>query len=234
MGEALGNQSFELSKGFRDRLKEAVGLEEEIPKDAFAEVDYHLDWVAAALIACKKGAVGELLELAEQRQGGKVFPNERSRKSKRWLVEGKQEDVDLFVAFKSNGIYHLILVEAKGYSGWDREQMLSKSARLKHIFGKGINGSKYSFVKPHFCLMSHTLPNPNSVAIDEWTDWMTNREKQPPYNWLKTNLPGNRLKAVRWDKGKCKRSQNGENLRIQPTREGISGPTQREQHKPNS
>ena len=99
VGEALGNRCFRLSKEFRDRLKEAVGLEEEIPKDAFAEVDYHLDWVAAALIAYKEGAVCELLQLSKRPRGREIFHNEHIGESDDkddGIVAGNQEGVGRF------------------------------------------------------------------------------------------------------------------------------------------
>lgn len=43
VGHALGNKDFRLPEDFRLSLSSATNLGEEIPCDAFAAMDYHLD-----------------------------------------------------------------------------------------------------------------------------------------------------------------------------------------------
>ena len=119
-----GEPAFSLSDSFRKDLS--------IPADAcriFVAMDYHLDWLQAALRL--------------YRDPGKT---EFSNKGK--VIEGTQEDVDLLVAYEASGQFHLILVEAKAYSGWTNKQLLSKAKRLRKIFGE--DGKEWDNVQPHF------------------------------------------------------------------------------------
>lgn len=177
VSQALGNPKFELSTGFREKLGEKVGLTAqgiEIPSNAFAAMDYHLNWVHAALVLSHHTDESE----------------RRSRLDIEGATESNQRDIDLLVAFKDNaGIYHLIFVEAKGYntdgmsdglSGFDggeeREQLVTKADRLKVILEP--NGIPYTDIKPYFCLMTGKQPN----------------NTPPPWiNWLELSLPEERL-----------------------------------------
>lgn len=117
VGRALGNEDFRLSYDFRRRLSSAINLGEEIPCDAFAAMDYHLDWVAAALAAFASENTSQTF--VNKDGGGKK------------LVMGSQEDIDLLVCYEGDDDnYTLILLEAKGYTSWDSSQMTSKVARL--------------------------------------------------------------------------------------------------------
>ena len=80
IGTALGNR-FRLSWEFIDTLNSALGVN--IPGDAFAAMDYHLDWIYASLV------------LASLDGQAMVFPNtDRS-------VTGTQEDVDFLIAYRT-------------------------------------------------------------------------------------------------------------------------------------
>ena len=76
--QALG--TFRLDDEFRRRLGEATCLA--IPCDAFAAMDYHLEWLAAALCAYECGNVDCLFDNRQR------------------VVRGNQEDTDLLVVFK--------------------------------------------------------------------------------------------------------------------------------------
>ena len=190
ISQALGKPKFTLSRDFRLELAEAVGLEQgiEIPADAFAAMDYHLDSVAASL-ACMdegKGLDG-------------VFPNPGQK-----VVEGNQEDIDLLVAFAHSGKYHLIFVEAKAYSYWGSDQLRKKVSRLERDFGS--SGGKCNGVGPHFSLMS---PNPPQNSSVQWLEWMLGENGKPHH--LKMSLPpkNKRRRAERCDENGSKTS-NGE------------------------
>ncbi|MBI4301278.1 MAG: hypothetical protein HY664_01570 [Chloroflexi bacterium] len=45
VGMALGNPKFKLIEQFRNQLNDKLGLF--VPEDAFAAMDYHLDWIYA-------------------------------------------------------------------------------------------------------------------------------------------------------------------------------------------
>lgn len=176
IAQALGQEradkpAFTLSENFRQELGKAVGLDRQgiaIPPDAFAAMDYHLNWVHASLVlACADEA-------------------ERIDRLNTEAVEQNQEDVDLLVAFKdAGGDYHLIFIEAKGYntdgmsdglSDIDKDQLESKAGRLNLILKP--DGIPYPNVKSHFCLMSGKKP---TLIPPEWG------------NWLELSLPPERL-----------------------------------------
>ena len=169
VAQALGNPKFELSTGFREKLAKAVDLEPgiEIPANAFAAMDYHLNWVHASLVLAH-------YTNTEDRVGGLNTE----------AVEQNQEDVDLLVAFKdASGDYHLIFIEAKGYNTdgmsdglevIDNGQLKSKADRLDLIL------KPYPAVKHHFCLMSGKKP---ANFPPKWE------------NWLELSLPPERLVA---------------------------------------
>ena len=196
VGTALGNRKFHLSECFRLKLQCAIKLDEPIPESAFVAMDYHLDWVAAAL---EKYSSLENKEAFKNRQG-----------ESRRLVEGNQEDVDFFVAFRGkNSAVHLIFLEAKAYSRWDYKQLRSKAERLKLIFGS--SGDRQKGVNPHFCVVAKTPPD--AARLSARPDWWI-RPGTDEFNSLNFKLPKTRLKVSRWDTSTRKSSRNGEHFRI--------------------
>ena len=139
-----GEPAFSLSDSFRKQLDaniELTNIGAAIPPESgmvFVAMDYHLDWLQAALILAHTSQ-DEKLEFGNEGEEGQI-------------IKGTQEDVDLLVAFKAGEMFHVILVEAKAYSGWTKKQLSSKAARLRTIFGEG--GKKWSDVQPYFCVMS--------------------------------------------------------------------------------
>ncbi len=166
ISQALGN--FQLSDGFRQDLGGIIGLT--IPDGAFTAMDYHLDWLTAALYAYDHGDVDG------------IFDNPQ-----RQVIRRNQEDTDLLVAFRDGGQYHLILVEAKGATRWTNRQMLSKAERLGQIFGS--QGNRYSGVVPHFCLASPCPPK--ELRPSEWPRWMSRDDGS--YIWLELKFPKERV-----------------------------------------
>ncbi len=164
---------FMLSKEFRRELGEI--FEPEVPTDAFVAIDYHLDWIQASLVLAKS-----------RQKHDATYPNEGR------VIKGNQEDTDLLIAFKIDGQYHLVLVEAKGYSTWDSKQMRSKVKRLRKIFGE--DGKQHPNVKPYFFLMSDRRPQRLNV---EWLTWMLDKDETIPSH-IKMQLP-QRLKVERCD-----------------------------------
>ena len=184
---ALGLDRFSLSEEFRDSL--GSKLDVAIPTDARVWMDYHLDWLAAAVVKWR------------QPSGSDVYPNDAD------LVRGNQEDLDLLVAFKEGRHYHLVFIEAKAYGHWDNGQALSKAKRLEGIFGKG--GDKYPGLKVHYCLMSPRPPK--GLKYAEWPDWM---KRDGTYVWLELPVSYPRLEVNRWDAARGKESASGEHFHI--------------------
>ena len=172
-----GEPAFSLSDSFREQLSATIDVA--IPPDpekVFVAMDYHLDWLQAALI------------LAHTNQdANSQFSNAGE------VIEGTQEDVDLLVAFQDSKKFHLILVEAKAYSGWTNKQLSSKATRLRKIFGD--DGKKWPGVQPYF----YTIGPKESEALDPkpLPGWMLNADGK--LQWLPLPLPVERRVVVRRD-----------------------------------
>jgi hypothetical protein len=167
VGQILGNHTFTPAASFRAELGKALGLE--IPRQVFSAIDYHIDWLFAALTLSASN-------------GGKVHANAEG------LVKAQQEDIDFLIGYDAEPHVHLILIEAKGVTGWTNKQMLSKARRLGGIFGE--DGKKWAGVLPHFVLMSPRRP----MLLDTtaWPRWMA-PDGDPV--WLPLEMPGG-LKGV--------------------------------------
>ena len=148
IGAALGNPSFQLAQRFRTELGQVFGLE--VPDDAFAAMDYHLDWIHAALLLAGNDS-------------DTVHANDPT------VVTGTQQDVDLVVAFREGPVTHLLLIEAKAEMGWVNKPMLAKATRLREIFGQ--KGSEHPNVRPYFALTSPRPPQ--RLDTQKWPTWMT-------------------------------------------------------------
>ena len=188
ISQALGN--FQLSDSFRMELGKTIGLT--IPAGSLTAMDYHLEWLAAALYAHECG------------DGDKIFDDPHQQ-----VIKGNQEDIDLLVAFQESEQYHIVLVEAKGATGWTNRQMHSKADRLKQIFGS--EGTRYPRVRPHICLMSPRPPR--QLEASEWPGWMSWHDGS--YIWLKLDFPKARKMVTRCD-ADGNRSANGNHFRIIP------------------
>jgi hypothetical protein len=161
-GQILGNPSFTPSSEFREKLSEL--LEISVPVDALSAMDYHIDWLYAGL------------NLAKDNNLSKIYPNENR------LIKAHQEDIDWLIAFKTQSEYHLVLIEAKGVTGWTNKQMNSKAKRFGDIFGN--QGNSWSGVVPHFVMMASSQPQ--GLFIEKWPYWMAPNGK---INWLELPIP---------------------------------------------
>ncbi|MBI2855286.1 MAG: hypothetical protein HYX93_00380 [Chloroflexi bacterium] len=170
VGKALGNASFQLSEPFRGELSSKIGVP--VPANAFWATDYHLDCLYAALHLWSHDSQ---FTMADNSQGH---------------IEGNQRDVDLLVAFEKDSITHLVLLEAKGATAWTTKQMLSKSDRLRLIFGE--DGKDFRGVEPHFLLTSPRRPRYLKTKL--WPQWMRGIEDP---TWILLSWPENLVKATR-------------------------------------
>lgn len=172
VGQALGNKEFRISEDFRKIISDKIGLE--IPPDAFAAMDYHLDWIYASLYCADKGTTEFIAD----------NPNLK--------LNSNQEDVDFIIAFNKNGVSHIVLIEAKAESGWTNSQFLSKAERLKFVFG----GDKFLWndVKPYFFITS--LRKPVNLKIDALPTYL---KRSMDDIWFKLDIPDNLIKITRCD-----------------------------------
>ena len=183
-----GDRGLTLSEGFREKLSEAAGLP--VPPDAVGFIDYHLDWIYAAVLLARdpEGPV-----VRANWEGGPLGP--KSVGFKPWVSTGNQEDIDLLVAFERDGITALILVEAKAETSWSNTQLWSKAERLERIFGfEAIAGG--ASIQPIVCLMS---PKKSAALAPppgkQWPVWML---LSPPneFRWLELKVPNGRKKVT--------------------------------------
>ena len=177
IGWALGNQQFTLSSSFRQELGEVLGLS--IPVDAYAAMDYHLDWIYASLFLS-----------AESARSG---PYENQGQ-----IGATQEDVDLLVAFELADQTHLVMLEAKGATGWTNAQLAHKAGRLRAIFAE--DGRTWELVTRHFIIAS---PAPSAKLVcDTWPAWMTPKPQGKPL-WLQMPMPATLQRVTRCDPTGC-------------------------------
>jgi len=150
VSHALGLQSFTPSYEFVSELLAACGVKElPHPGTARCWMDYHMDWLYAALFLTVNKQSNTV---TQPPYASPEFPSQAGPIN----VNTNQEDIDLLVAVTSDMSTHLFLVEAKWASGWSTGQMTSKIKRLKHIFGP--DGRKYPGVRPHLVLASKAKP----------------------------------------------------------------------------
>lgn len=182
VGYALGNREFRLGKDFRKTLGQRLNIK--IPSDSFCAMDYHLDWIFAALYGNKHGY-------------------DKAHSNADRFVRAQQQDVDLLIAFEGIDTVHLVLIEAKGATAWCNDQSRSKRERLTQIFGK--DGNQWSGVRPYFVLTSPRKPvRLNTV---EWPPWMLDSSKQP--SWIPLPISSELNAVTRCDVNE-RRDKDGE------------------------
>ena len=173
IGMCLSNPDFSLGSAFREKLGKRLRLN--VPEDAFAAMDYHLDWIYASL----------LLSNGPDASGIHLKGDE---------ITVTSEDTDFLVAFEDEGIFHILMIEAKGDSAFSNSQLRSKANRLCGIFGK--HGGKWNGVIPHFALMSPYRPT-KRLNCDEWPKWM---HPGGEVEWMELQMPESLKKVTRCEK----------------------------------
>ena len=172
IGMALWNTKFRLSREFREALGDILELE--VPEDAFAAMDYHLDWIAASL------------QLAADGDSPGPYPRDPR------LMTATQEDIDLLVAYPEANSYHLIMLEAKGVTAYSNSQLRSKIKRLNAVFFEG-EAAKTARAIPHFAL---TAPKPPKLLnVKDIPSWVLGKDGS--FTCLPMKLPPVLKKVVR-------------------------------------
>lgn len=187
VGMALGNQDFRLSEEFRRTLGQHLGLQ--IPADAFTAMDYHLDWLAASLYLTANPMVSA--------------PYKRDKT----LITASQEDIDLLVAYEAEGTCHVIMLEAKGVTGYSNPQFVHKVKRLVAISEAGL--WQKAQARPRFALVSPKQPQ--QLDYKECPCWMMGPNDQVP--WIHLPLPEILKKVVRCSQGGTA-SQEGDHWKV--------------------
>jgi hypothetical protein len=190
IGKALGNPAFVLDARFRSELGSVAGVA--VPADAFAAMDYHLNWLHA-------------VRLLAENCTATLFQHDIDV-----VKAGNQEDIDLLVAFETGSVCHMLLIEAKGVGRWQPRQLRSKADRLLPIFG--VQGSGWSGVVPRFIATSPMKPS--RTVAEQLPDWMAPGGTLP---WLELELPSSLTRIERCDPS-GKKNATGTFWRLVPSR----------------
>jgi len=156
--KVIGEGRITVSQDFMHDLQNETGLV--ITQRPFVAIDYHLDWLYAALTVD--------VETCEQ------YMSNRDR-----IIKGNQEDIDCIIAYEDGNKTVIIMIEAKGVTAWKNEQINSKIKRLNEIFK---NVSKD--IIPYFILMSPERSR--GLKIENGEEWM--KSKNTPY-WIQLKMP---------------------------------------------
>ena len=188
IGQALGNPIFATAPAFLNRISDATGISLPSPDHVHCFMDYHLDWLYAALILSTSDGNGPFESPA--------FPPAKPGDPP-WNVNTNQEDTDLLLAFRTEAITHLVLIEAKAATGWRLNQIASKARRLGTVFGK--DGHRFPNVEPRFVLIS---PRRSPALVEKLAvhpdvpPWMRPHGKVA---WVQLHIPAGRLLITRCD-----------------------------------
>ncbi|ELI6424561.1 hypothetical protein RRM51_004030 [Aeromonas veronii] len=180
IGQMLGNPEFRMDDKQLDEISKLI--EVKIPREYFAAMDYHLDWIYASLFLT-------------QDHGEKIFPRNFIDNNKKVYLQisGTQEDVDFLLAFiDPENKTHIVMIEAKGDSYFSNGQLDSKNKRFKAIFG---NENTWPNVRPHFIICSPKKPQ--KINIEEPAYFMFKNFTLP---WLELDMGNGKNKVTRCDK----------------------------------
>lgn len=100
-------------------------------KCIYAAMDYHLEWLHAAL-----WSVGRSDPKFNACPIARHPEESTADQAKQFDVMGNQEDADLVLVIEDGDHTYLVLVEAKGDSSFSRSQLASKLARLRLILDR--------------------------------------------------------------------------------------------------
>lgn len=127
-----------ISCAMENALREqTAGLDLRELRCVFAAMDYHLDWLFAALYsACK----GQKIDSQTGPMNGVGYGPDKSNDDialedpSFWPIVGNQQDVDMLLVFADQNETRVVFVEAKGVSGFNRVQLGRKLIRLDRIW----------------------------------------------------------------------------------------------------
>jgi hypothetical protein len=161
----IGRERATLCPKFCEELTSTLGLSPPITSLAWWGIDFHLEWLEAAL-------------------------SERSLAVKR-APRNTIQDIDFIVAEGDQ----VVLIEVKGFRGWDNAPLGKKMKRLGDL---PVDNAGYAHVAAtgerlrfHFALMS---PRPLAVSrkspaelrlkLDGWPEWALRNGRRQPF-WIK-------------------------------------------------
>lgn len=188
----------QLSGTFKGKLAEC-GID--VPDQHIIAVDFHLDWLYAALLVHAAA-----LSPRDPSQAHAI--PEASTPEKR-AYRGNQEDIDLLIAFEQAGQPWVVMVEAKGFTSWGKSQMESKVARLRAIRS---DPALRPGVEMRLILAS--FEKWQNLPLN-WREWGIDTDEGLPAepHFLQLDKPQDRLKPEECDAA-GKRSKGGGHVHI--------------------
>lgn len=175
--DELHEPSLRLTADFRQKLEATIRMP--VPAHAWASIDFHLNWLHAALQW--KTEPGLLHQVADRFTADGVE-----------LVSGNQEDIDLIVAWTSDdGEPVVVFIEAKAYSSWTNKQVGHKVPRLTAILDSAISAGLA--LSPLLVLSGPARPS-QALDVSGWPTWGQG-DGQPLY--LELPVAGLRLGVER-------------------------------------
>ena len=166
VAEVIGTpSSLALSDRFVAKLTHSLStcgihLSQSLPP-LFVGIDYHFDWMYAALELSWQGQDIKHLYQYPTATPLKPLPN------KNRLISGNQEDADLLIVCTDVGEQpktYFILIEAKGVGRWSTKQLRSKARRIRSLFGPPHAWS--SHVQPVIVLAGPRMPG-STTSLDD-------------------------------------------------------------------
>ncbi len=154
---------------FLNKVCNEVDFEPPEKIGCFFGFDYHIDWLEAAVQLTdwlKRNSLEystEWVSKMVKNVAKNPFENREFGKQKTRIITGTQEDIDCLVAFeRRDHDIAIILIEAKGDTGWKRDQLESKLSRLNEIF-------KPEWIDARFLMTSPWKPG---IQVKEsWEDF---------------------------------------------------------------
>jgi len=184
---ALG-YNLPIDENFHKKVLSAVGLRsDKKPNDVWWAIDYHFDWIAGAIRLYGSIRSGDGVSHSIDKPESIAHANNK-------VVTGTQQDVDLILAFDET----IILIEAKGVTGWNKKQLKNKIERfetLKYFASQKKYGLSKLEIKMLLISPGARLPKPScydlphielklngeigsiSVLTNKWDKWKKKRGK---------------------------------------------------------
>lgn len=153
-------ETIQMSEEFISELERKLSIT--IPQDYYWALDYHIDWIYAAL---------HLFYGKEQSYN----PTKIYHTSNNLNPQFNQEDSDLLIYFNQYEKHNFIFIEAKYDTPWLNHQFQSKNNRLASIKEKFKSKKDLNF---YYILLSPS--NPQNLKDNNWP-WIKMAKKSPLY-----------------------------------------------------
>ncbi|MND66032.1 hypothetical protein D3C87_1018000 [compost metagenome] len=198
IGQILGNPEFRMDDKQLDKISTLIGFK--IPREYFAAMDYHLDWIYASLF---------LTQEHDEKPFSRNFID--NNKKVDLQISGTQEDVDFLLAFADHeNTTHIVMIEAKGDSYFSNGQLDSKNKRFKAIFG---NENTWPNVRPHFLICSPK--EPQNVSIEDPAYFMLTKDQNLIWFPLVMDTGKNKVTLCMGSEENNKPSSEGDHWKVE-------------------